>query len=51
MYDIYAWDDVPDGAFYDPDFLADYAEAAQGINIDSGKHYAVKLHAASTNEE
>ena len=51
MYDIYAWDDVPDGAFYDPDFLADYAEAALGINIDSGKHYAVKLHAASTNEE
>jgi protocatechuate 3,4-dioxygenase beta subunit len=51
MYDIYAWDDVPDGAFYDRDFLAEYADTAVGISIASGNHYQVKLHAASANEE
>lgn len=50
MYDIYAWEDVPEGAFYDPNFLADYADSAQEINIDSGKRYQVKLHAASLGE-
>ena len=52
MYNIYAWEDVPDGAYYDPDFIGDYAGTALGINIGSGNHYQVKLHAAaSTNME
>jgi hypothetical protein len=50
-YDIYAWDEVPDGAFYDPHFLADYADSAFKINISSGKHYQVKLYAAAGNDE
>lgn len=47
VYDVYAWEDAPDGAYYDPDFLADYVGARQGINISSGS-YQVKLHAAAT---
>jgi hypothetical protein len=50
-YDIYAWEAVPDGAYYDPDFLADYAGTALGINIGSEHHYQVKLHAAWADEE
>jgi len=50
-YNIYAWDEVPDGAFYDPDFLKDYADSALSINIGSGNRYPVKLHAASGNDE
>jgi len=50
-YDIYAWDEVPDGAFYDPEFLRDYAGSALSINIGSGKRYPVKLHAASGSDE
>ena len=44
-YGIYAWEELPDDAYYDPDFLADYASTAQAINVSSGKHYQVKLHA------
>jgi hypothetical protein len=50
-YEIYAWDDVVQGAYYDPDFVADYAGSALGINIGSGNHYQVKLHSASTDQE
>jgi len=50
-YEIYAWDDVVQGAYYDPDFLADYAGSAVGIDIGSGQHYQVKLHSASTDQE
>jgi hypothetical protein len=50
-YFIYAWEDLPDGAYYDPAFLTDYAGTALGISIGSGRHYQVKLYAASTNEE
>ena len=50
-YDIYAWDEVPEGAYYDPEFLADFAGSAVGLNIGSGNRYQVKLHAAFTNEE
>jgi hypothetical protein len=42
---------VPDGAYYDPDFLADLAGTALGISIGSEHHYQVKLHAASADEE
>ena len=47
MYCIYAWEDVPAAAYYDPAFLTDYAGTALGISIGSGRHYEVKLHAAS----
>lgn len=50
-YDIYAWDDVPEGAYYDPEFLADFAGSATEVSIESGKRYQVKLHAAFTSEE
>lgn len=50
-YNIYAWDEVPDGAFYDPEFLRNYAGSALSINIDSGKRYPVKLHAAAGGDE
>lgn len=49
-YDIYAFQAVPDGAYYDPDFLADYAGTALGINNGSEHHYQVKLHAVSAAE-
>jgi hypothetical protein len=50
-YEIYAWGDVVEGAYYDPDFLADYAGTALGINISFGNHYQVKLQAVSTEQE
>jgi hypothetical protein len=51
IYDIYAWVEVPDGAYYYPDFLADYSESALRINIGSDNHYQVTLHAAFVNED
>jgi len=51
QYDIYAFEDVPDGAYYDPEVLSDYADSAQRIYIGSGQHYQVKLHAASGGQE
>ena len=50
-YNVYAWDEVPDGAYYDPEFLADFASSAVGINVASDSRYQVKLHAAFTSEE
>lgn len=50
-YEIYAWEDIVEGAYYDPDFLADYSGSALGIDISSDNHYQVKLHAASTAPE
>jgi len=50
-YDIYAWEDLVEGAYYDPDFLAEYSDTALGINIASDNHYQVKLHAASTDQQ
>jgi Carboxypeptidase regulatory-like domain len=51
---IYAWEEMPDGAFHDPDFLADYADGAQGISAQSGNRNPVilhVLHAASSQQD
>ena len=50
-YCIYALEAAPDDAYYDPDFLTDYASSAVGISISSGSHYEVKLHAASIDSQ
>jgi protocatechuate 3,4-dioxygenase beta subunit len=38
-YDVYAWEDVPDGAYYDPEYVADYAKFAKTISDGTGKHW------------
>jgi Carboxypeptidase regulatory-like domain len=51
---IYAWEEMPDGAFHDPDFLADYGDGAQGISAQSGNRNPVilhVLHAASSQQD
>jgi protocatechuate 3,4-dioxygenase beta subunit len=50
-YNIYAFESIPDGAFYDPDFMSDYAGTALGISTGRGNHNQVKLHAASVEPE
>jgi hypothetical protein len=50
-YDIYAWEDIPDGAYYDPDYLAGHPGTVLGINVHAGAYYPVKVYAASADEE
>jgi protocatechuate 3,4-dioxygenase beta subunit len=50
-YGLYAWEDVPDGAYYDSDYLAGHAGTALEISVAPRAHYPVKLHAASADEE
>ena len=35
-YDVYAWDEISEGAYHDPEFLTDFAGSAVAINIGSG---------------
>jgi uncharacterized surface anchored protein len=41
-YDLYAWEDVPQGAYYDPDYLQNYAALTQTLHATKeGRHQVI----------
>jgi len=44
-YKILAWEDVEQGAPYDPDFRQQYEKSAKSVKLDSSAHEAVQLKA------
>jgi hypothetical protein len=46
-YKMLAWEDVEQGAPYDPDFLAQFEKKMKSVKLDSAGHEAVQLTAIS----
>jgi hypothetical protein len=44
-YKIYAWEDIEDGAYQDPDFMKPHESAGQAVSIKDGAHETVQLKA------
>jgi hypothetical protein len=44
-YSLLAWEDVEQGAPYDPDFLKQFEKEAKSVKLDSAGHEAVQLKA------
>ncbi len=42
-YKIYAWEDIEDGAYEDPDFMKPHESAGQSVSIKEGAHETVQL--------
>lgn len=43
-YKVFAWDDVEDGAWTDPEFLQKYEKQGEAVVLDPKGHAAVKVH-------
>jgi hypothetical protein len=50
-YLLYAWEDVEDGAWFDPEFMARYEKQGESISFDSQDHKTVTLKPLSTKED
>jgi hypothetical protein len=50
-YRLYAWEDVEQGAPFDPDFLKQYEGQAKSLKLDSAGHEAVQLKAIAIDEK
>ena len=46
-YKIFAWDDVENGAWFDPAFLKDLEAKAEPVRVEAGGHQSVKVHLAT----
>ena len=44
-YKLYAWEDVEQGAPFDPDFLKQYEGQAKSLKLEASDHQAVMLKA------
>jgi hypothetical protein len=42
-YKIYAWEDIEDGAYQDPDFVKPHESAGESLSIKEGAHETVQL--------
>jgi hypothetical protein len=42
---LYAWEDVEQGAPFDPDFLKKYEGQSKSVKLDASGHEAVQLKA------
>ena len=45
VYRLYAWEDVEQGAPFDPDFLKKYEGQSKSVKLDASGHEAVQLKA------
>jgi protocatechuate 3,4-dioxygenase beta subunit len=43
-YEVYAWEDVPEGAYYDPDYLQGFAANAQTLHATKEGRHQLILH-------
>ena len=50
-YTVLAWQDVEDGAYYDPEFLKQYQDAGQAVHLAEGGRESVVLKAVPASEE
>jgi len=49
-YLLYAWENVDDGAWFDPEFMARFEKQGQSISFDPQEHKTVSLKPLSTTE-
>jgi uncharacterized protein (DUF2141 family) len=42
-YTLFAWEQVERGAYFDPEFLAQYEDRGKAVHIEQGGHMTVKL--------
>jgi hypothetical protein len=50
-YTLYAWQDLEEGVWRDPDFLRSQAENGTAVRIEEGSHKQVELKLSPTGEE
>jgi len=50
-YLIYAWQDVEDGAWFDPEFMARYEKLGESVSFDPQEHKTLNLKLLSTSED
>lgn len=51
QYSVFAWDNVENDAYYDPDFLKNYEPEANLLSVMEGDHKSVQLQIIPTLEE
>ena len=50
-YTLYAWQDLEDGVWHDPDFLKSQEANGTAVKVEEGSHQAVQLKLSPTGEE
>jgi hypothetical protein len=50
-YRLIAWDDVENGAPYDPDFVKPYESKAKTVKVEASGHEAVQLKSIAADEK
>jgi hypothetical protein len=50
-YLIYAWEEVEDGAWFDPDFMARYEKLGESVSLDGNGRKTLSLKLLSTTED
>jgi hypothetical protein len=49
-YTLFAWEQLKNGAFMDPDFLGQYADRGRSVHVEEGGHLSVQLDAIPAGE-
>jgi hypothetical protein len=49
-YTLFAWEQIERGAYFDPEFLAQYEERGKAVHVEEGGHMTVKLDAIPATE-
>jgi hypothetical protein len=49
-YTLFAWEQIENGAFMDPDFLGQYADRGRAVHVEEGSHLNVQLDAIPASE-
>jgi hypothetical protein len=43
VYQLYAWEIVPNTAWLNPDFMSSYEGRGQSVSVESGKHQSTRV--------
>jgi hypothetical protein len=49
-YTLFAWEQIERGAYFDPEFLAQYEDRGKPVHVEEGGHLTVKLDAIPATE-
>jgi Carboxypeptidase regulatory-like domain len=49
-YTLSAWEQIEHGAYYDPEFLAQYEDRGKAVHVEEGGHVTIKLEAIPATE-
>ena len=50
-YTLYAWQDLEDGVWHDPDFLKSQEANGTAVKVEEGSHQAIELKLSPAGEE